>query len=323
MAYARKLLQASIQLGKGSFGSTGADTITIPGHGSTQQLRISATINKSGGLAMSTANIKILGLTLEQMNQLSQLKQPILSNRANNITLSAGDTATGLSTVFTGGITESWPNMESSPEVCLEIMAMTGVYDSLRPVPPTSYGGPVDVATVIAGIAEIMNYGFINNGVSVILPPSYFPGTARDQALAAAKHAGIQIAFDDGTTPQQGGTSNNPSVPSGSSSPSGNPVIVIWPTGGTRGGLVPLISAETGMLGYPTVTSTGIVVKSLYNSALAIGGSFQCQSSLTIANGTWGIFNLTHELETENVGGNWFSHFEGFNLGQPAPIANA
>lgn len=319
--YSRKILQVALQLGTGSFGDTGADTITIPSADSPKNLRISATVNKAGGLTMNTATINIYGLTLDQMNQLSQLKQPIASARTNTITLSAGDTETGLATVFTGNITESWPNMEGAPEVFLAISAQTGVVDALRPIPATSYSGPTDVATIIAGLAEQMGLGFVNNGVSVILPTPYFPGTARDQANAAASAAGINIAWDDGTTNQQGGTANNPTVPSGTQAGSGLPKIIIYPKGGTIGGQVPLISPETGMIGYPTVTPAGIIVQSVYNPNLAFGGSFECKSSLTIANGTWGIFNLSHELESELPGGKWITRVEGSQLGAPAPVA--
>lgn len=319
--FSRKLLQVAFQLGEGSFGQTGADTITIPAADSDQKLRISATISKAGGLTMSTAAVQIYGLTLEQMNKLSQLKQPILSKRANLITLSAGDTETGMSTVFTGGITESWPNMEGAPEVFLDVRAQTAVYDSLRPIPPTSYSGPTDVATVIAGLAAQMDLGFVNNGVSVMLDTPYFPGSARDQAYAAAQHANINIHFDDGTTILQGGSADNPAVPKGTQAASGVPKIIIWNKGETIGGQVPVVSPQTGMVGYPTVTSTGIIVQTVYNPNLAFGGSFECKSSLTVANGTWGIFNLTHELESEIPDGKWFTRMEGFNLGQPAPVA--
>lgn len=321
--YSRKLLQASFQLGKGSFGDSGFDTITIPSADSPQQLRISATIHKAGGLAMNTANLRIYGLTLDRMNQLSQLKQPIADARTNIITLSAGDTETGMSTVFTGNITESWPNMEGAPDVYLEISAQTGVIDAMRPVPPTSYSGPVDVATVIAGLATQMDLGFVNNGVSVMLATPYFPGTARDQALAAAQAANINIAWDDGTTTQQSGDGNNPTDTQGGAAGSGIPKVIIWPKGGTIGGQIPLISAETGMVGYPTVTQAGIVVTSIFNPNLAFGGAFECQSVLTVANGTWGIFNVTHELESEMPNGRWFTRVEGSQLGAPAPLAGA
>lgn len=318
--FTRRLLEVSFQLGQGSFGGTGFDTITIPAADSQQRLRISATVNKSGGVTMNTASINVYGLTLAQMNQLSQLKQPLASARTNIVTLSAGDADTGMSTVFTGNITECWPNMEGSPEAFLAIAAQTGVVDALRPVPPTSYSGPTDVATIIAGLATQMGLGFVNNGVSVMLPTPYYAGTARDQALKAAHDANINIAWDDGTTVQQGGSANNPTVPTGSEAGSGLPKVIIWPKGGTIGGQVPLISPETGMIGYPTVTQAGIIVNCLYNPSLAFGGSFECKSSLDVANGTWGIFNLTHQLESEMPDGKWFTRVEGSQLGAPSPL---
>lgn len=318
--YSRKLIQVVFQLGQGSFGNDGFDTITIPSADSPQNLRISASIDKTGGLTMNTARVKIYGLSLDTMNQLSQLKQPVSSIRRNLITVSAGDTQIGMSTCFHGFIQECWPNMEGAPEAYLDIVAQGELEDALRPIPATSYNGPTDVATIIAGLATQMNRGFVNNGVSVILPTPYFSGSARDQAISAAQAANINLAFDDGTTVQQGGSSDNPTVPAGTDAGSGLPKIIIWPKGGTRGGQIPLISPDTGMVGYPTVTMASIIVQCVYNPNLAFGGSFQCQSSLTIANGTWGIISLMHELESETPGGKWFSRVEGFVLGGQAPL---
>ena len=249
-------------------------------------------------------------------------KSPVSTIRRNIITVSAGDTQSGLGTVFTGNILESWPNMDGAPEVFLDISAQTGVIDALRPIPPTSYTGPTDVAVIIAALAQQMNLGFINNGVSVILPTPYYPGSARDQAIAAAQAANINITWDDGSTILQGGTANNPTVPTGTDTGSGTSKIIIWPKGGTIGGQVPLIAPDTGMIGYPTVTQASIIVQCIYNPNLAFGGSFQCQSSLTIANGTWGIISLIHELESELPNGKWFSRVEGFTLGSQPPVAS-
>jgi len=36
--------------------------------------------------------------------------------------------------------------------------------------------------------------------------------------------------------------------------------LIIWPKGGSRGGSIPLVSRDTGMIGYPSYTQNGIVV---------------------------------------------------------------
>ena len=67
------------------------------------------------------------------------------------------------------------------------------------------------------------------------------------------------------------------------------------------------VSPSTGMRGYPAFTSSGIEVTTLFNPTLQYGGNIQVESQLTPACGTWNIYNLAHELESEIPSGKWFT----------------
>ena len=54
---------------------------------------------------------------------------------------------------------------------------------------------------------------------------------------------------------------------------------MIWPKGQNRGTLIPLISAETGMVGYPSSTQNGVAVRVLYNPAMNIGQRVKAEAS--------------------------------------------
>ncbi len=311
MGFARRRIDVSFQLGEGSFGDSGADTLTVSG------LRIEANIAKAGGVGMSEAHVQIFGLTLDQLKQFTILGKPLPSARRNAITLSAGDDDSGMSVVFSGVITEAWPSMEGAPETSLVVHAYASVIDAMRPVPPASYRGPIDVATIMSSLAEQMGYAFVNNGVSVILPDSYYPGTARDQAYAAAADAGINIVIDEGQ-PQVAPSDAPPPVETGTLAT--GLTLTIWPKNGTRGGSVPLISAETGMVGYPTCSPSGIIVKTLYNPNIVFGAQVQVQSTIDIANANWYAFNVRHDLMSEGFDGPWFTTVEGSVLGEEVPL---
>src|SRR5258706_365909 len=110
---------------------------------------------------------------------------------------------------------------------------------------------------------DILIYGMTLSHMNKLAYP-YLPGTARTQMAQLAKHANINWTIDRET-------------------------LAIWPSDGNRNGASPLISPHTGMVGYPSMSSVGIKLKTLFNNELRIGGQVQVQSSVTTANGTWTI----------------------------------
>lgn len=257
--------------------SGGANTVLATG------LRIHASISVTPENAMPHAHVRIYGLTLDVMNQLSTTGKTLPEANGNSITVKAGD-QTGTSVVFTGTIKRAEIDANGLPEVALVVTAFTGADAAMRPVAPTTYSGTVDAATVLAGIATKAGYKFENNGVSAMLAYPYYPGTARDQALACARHADCCILFDKG-------------------------IMAIWPRNGSRGGAVPLISADTGLVGFPSSCEQGgISLTTLYNPSIVANGRVQVQSALTRANGTWQVISTEHELQSETPNGAWFTH---------------
>jgi hypothetical protein len=178
--------------------------------------------------------------------------------------------------------------MSSPPDAILEISAYTGAFAAVQMIDPTSYPGPVDASVVLSNLAVQGGFAFENHGVSVMLDRPYFWGSVREQMLQCMEHADIEWNGLQGDT------------------------LAIWPKGGTRGGLIPLISPETGMLGYPTNWQAGLAVTTLFNPQLRIGGEAQMKSSLPFANMRVRIVEVSHELESETPNGRWFTTFHGF-----------
>ena len=170
-----------------------------------------------------------------------------------------------------------------------------------------------------------MGWQVENNGVSVILRsaggggPS-FSGTGREQILSAIKQAHIHGWMD--------------------SDPNAANLVAIWPWDGNRNNSPPLISPETGMVGYPVWESNALRVKMLYNPNIAsaaiggpgsstvtggslgvmIGGTIQVQSSLPGAvSGIWQVFSVVHELDSNNPDGPWFTTARCINTKWPNP----
>ena len=74
------------------------------------------------------------------------------------------------------------------------------------------------------------------------------------------------------------------------------------------------------LVGFPTVQRFGIHVDVLWTPPLTLGGLLEVAGSIVPgANGTWLGFKATHNLESLQPGGAWFSHIDCTNpTGAPA-----
>lgn len=311
-SFQQRALTAIVHLGKGTFGQTGFNTVTLAG------LRASASIHKGGWPSMDTAEMRLYGVQPSVMNAVSTLGVPLPAMRLQNtLTIQAGDHVSGMTTVFSGNILNAYQNFDGMPETMLQIVAYGGVDAAVAPVIPTSYPASADVATIMSGLAEQMGVAFENNGVQVQLSSPYFAGTALQQAQKCAKAAGIEMYIDTATAP---GT------------------LAIWPKNSTRGGMVPLISAASGMIGYPKFSSNGMDFSTIFNPSIRVGGQIKMQSTIGTAatyadpahptpdtivaggpNGLWYVNGpMVHELSSQISGGPWFTHVSTARVAGPA-----
>jgi hypothetical protein len=293
--FVKRLIDVEIGIGQGDKGLDGTKVTRLYG---TNGPRVSAQITRNGMPGNSRASIRIYGLSLSDMNSVSSLGKPVIYDRNNTVTVFAGNAIDGMSIVFYGTIYEAWADFDGAPDVALNIDAVSGLIDAMKPIPPTSYSGSVDAATIMAGLAVQLGYAFENNGVSVILSNPYYPGTARDQVDACATEANIFAAIDG----------------SGAGS-----TLAIWPKDGSRGGVIPLVSPDSGMIGYPGYMAGGLNIRMIYNNAIKFGGQIKVVSSLQTACGTWTVNRLNHNLESQTPHGAWFTEVGVYRLGDPDP----
>ncbi len=284
MSFVERRIRLTFLLGEGDFGNSGFNQSTYEG------LRVSATVTKNGGVSMSQLSMRVYGMSLSAMNRLSTLGKPLTDGRNNKVRVEAGDDEIGYTTVFIGTISQAWADMNDQANAALVVTAHSGLLDALRPTPPSSYTGPTSVSNIMASLAQEMGYQFEDGGVQVTLASPYLSGTPRMQAEAVAQAAGINWVIDDET-------------------------LAIWPAGGTRGGLIPLLSPDTGLINYPAFTQNGLALTVLFTPSITFGGQVQVESALTPANGTWTVFSVTHELESETPNGKWFTQLECSVLG--------
>ncbi len=292
MSFTKRHIDLEFQLGQGSFSGTSQNTVDVTG------LQCSASISKAGGWSNSTLDLRIWGLPLSVMNDLSTLGKPLPATRNNVITVSphSDDTGSTPTVAFIGVIQQAWAEMSDIPNNIFTVQATSGFFEQLRPLPPTSVQGPADVAQIMASLAKQMGMNFENSGVDVQSPTVYLSGTGKQQATQLMDTAKINMIFDsDGT-------------------------LAIWPRGAVRDakGNPILISPATGLVGYPSWTANGVAVKTLYNTNINYGAAIQVESDITPANGLWSPFKVDHILESETPDGQWFTMAEAAAFGRPA-----
>lgn len=275
----KKRLKFIITLGTGKFGSSENDQITLEGY------RAIADIDKAGGMMMGTLRARIYGVSQEDMNSITTLQWKPQSIIPNTVEVYAidGDKKT---LVFAGNIVNAWGDYRSMPDVYLRMQAQSAFINQLKPIAPRSFQGSIDVASVMSQIAKDLGYNFENNGVSVTLTDVYLPNTGLEQAKDLAHAANIDLYLDDKT-------------------------LAITPANSPRGELIPEISAESGMIGYPTFDGIGVNFQTIFNPSVTFGGRIKLTTDIKQAAGEWIVTSIGHRLESEKPGGSWLSNVRG------------
>jgi hypothetical protein len=281
----KKALKFILTLGTGKFGSSDNDTLILEG------FRALCYIEKAGGTMFGTLQAKIYGVSMSHMNSITttQWKNPdtIIPNTVQVYAVDGSQSTL----VFQGNIINAWGDFRGMPDAYLHIQAQEQYMNKIQAVPPVSYKGQIDVATIMSQLAGNLGLAFENNGVNVQLSDVYLANTGTEQAMELAKMAGCTIYFD-------------------------NQTLAIAPKNTPRGGQnIPLISKDTGLVGYPTFDGIGVVLRCLFNPAIGFGKPFQLATDIPRANGQWFVVSMSHHLESEMPGGEWFTMIRGNQSG--------
>jgi hypothetical protein len=201
------------------------------------------------------------------------------------IDISAGDKGSPLNLIFSGGVTSSQIDLNSAPDSALVIIAQAGLLQLAMDAKPISYKAQTTHLDALKDLADKMGLQFEGNGTPKKLLTQYLFGSYRDQAIRICDAAGCSFVIE-------------------------NDVLAVWDRFGYRANTsIPVISPDTGMVGYPSYSEIGIALKTLFNPFLRIGGRIEVRSTLNFANGIWAAYYIKHELDTETVNGKWFTEF--------------
>lgn len=280
----KKELRFIITLGTGKFGSSNNNQITLQGY------RAVADIDKAGGMMMGTLRAQIFGVSQSDMNSITTVQWKPQLYLPNTVRVFAID-GNQETLVFSGNIVNAWGNYQNMPNVFLMIQAQAAYASQLQGVLPTSFKGGIDVVAAMSQLAGAMGLTFENNGVSgIILQNQYLPNTYLEQAKTLAQAAGIWLYVD-------------------------GDILAITPANQPRNKPIPLISATTGLRGYPTFDGVGVNFQMLFNPSVVFGGSIQIDTSIPQAAGVWIATSIAYKLESEKPDGQWMATIRGTKTG--------
>ena len=239
--------------------------------------------------------MRIWGMSLSDMARFSTPAMNPLGVRGDRITLTAGDEGSGMSVVFDGNILRARIDYSGAPEVSFSVFAQAAFFAKLQPAAPTSLRGSQDVAGMLQALAASIGFAFEGNEVNVKVSNPYLCGTALDQVTTLIHTAGLSSSIENGT-------------------------IAVWEPSQPRGTYVVNVSPTQGLVGYPEMTESGMLIKTLFNPNILIGRRVQLTSSALMATGDWQCQSMRHEISSELLDGPWFTTMNLSHLAQAVSI---
>lgn len=269
MTYKKRTLKFEFTLKDGAFDESGNNILTI------DNIKAEIEIGAYGGITGTTLEARVYGLSIDNMALLSYKGIQLNGAKQNMMKVWADDRP-----VFFGSITNCFADLNQMPDAPLIISAFSTGFDQSITAAPFSKEGVASVNEIITTIAASIGYTVVNNGVLAKLENPYFEGNPISQIQQCAHAAGIEIDFRLGA-------------------------IYIWPQGGSIDDIIPLISPQHGLIGYPVFSNYGINFQCQYSDLILRGRKVQLETSLPNGSGVYTVQSAVHHLSTWSEGGPW------------------
>lgn len=278
-SFTEKTIKVTVFLREGEFGG-GNNTVAYEG------LPTAVVISKTGDKDGCKANVSLANIKLDTARQMTMLAFRKLQTYNNVIVIEAGTRGQKLNNVFQGEIISAVPVIDGA-NLEFRIEARCGYYPNLIPTPPVSVKGETTVEKLMTQFAKEAGYTLENRGITMSVSNSVFYGSPVQKAQQLATQCGIDLLID-------------------------NRKFIIQPYETKPKGTVPLISKESGLIGYPAFTNDGVECSALYNPDFELGGYFELKTILPHASGIWKIAKLEHKLSAYVPGSTeWETHLSG------------
>ncbi len=241
-------------------------------------LAMSASGTKFANANQNECEVKITNLDEATRNYLLTESSPFNKDKKRKlIRVEAGRVSTGYSLVFEGDITSAVGGQP--PDITMTLKAATGDHAKGTIVARSmgGEGGTVQLQNVAARIAQDLGLTLNFQATPKLISNFSYTGSAAKQVELLGQYGRVNAYVDDGAL-----------------------VVKDWNV--PLAGRIRLVNMDTGMVGIPEFTETGIKVKMLYDNQTVLGGALRVQSKLNpAANGDYTVSKLSFELTSRDT----------------------
>lgn len=270
MTYQRRDLEVEFTLKSGTFDQQNGNVLRV------KNMKCEMSISAFGGVTGTTMDMSLWGLSLDHMSKLTSKAQRFISQEQNLIKIVAN-----AETVFLGTITASRINLNQMPDAPIEITANAVGYERTITCSPTSVQGVTDVASLVQTIASKVGLKFVNVDVNLKAQNVHYSGNAIQQIQTIANDYDFYADVDIGT-------------------------VYIYTSQNAIDAVIPFVSPQNGLLGYPIFYDIGINFRCMFSSAIRVGRKVRLETSLPNGSGEYLITQgTTHYLSSFVEGGPW------------------
>lgn len=277
MSFAKRAIDVQITLNnEDSF--SGGKSIYLQG------LRVLANISTDSGMTLPHAQIAIEGMSNDDMGHISTYGVLYMAIKFTEIELFDVTDESNPQSIFKGLINYADIDYNASPNVAINISAYANFDMQISKDEATSFKGTNDVATMIESIVKAQGLGFHNSGVTAKMDNHVMQASSpMDKVNEICAATATTWTIIDGT-------------------------MYIFPNGSSPDTTTITVDGNTDFMGYPSYSTMGIIVNTLYQPQAQIGRKVTVNN--TSQHGIAGdhyIMSFSHDLSTETQGGPWFT----------------
>lgn len=255
--------------------------------------RMSITVSQ-GGNQFGNAKVAINGVNLESMNKIARLWLEVLSpSNTDTLTIDVWD-GSNFVPFFAGVITWSAVNAASAPQVALEIEANSAMIAMNTVASPYAQDTPVALQDALAQILAPTGLvvDFAESVPALQVQKARLSGTPMDQAAALLNYYPELTWYINLQR------------------------FLVRPVNGPLGGDPIPVSKYTGMISYPTYSTSGVTVATLFDPRIRPGLALDIQTAFDFVNRTkWVASVLQHSIQPNTPGGQWITQIAAQSYG--------
>ncbi|QBM22346.1 hypothetical protein E1B03_07800 [Citrobacter arsenatis] len=272
--YSKRSLRFEFVNETSSFDESGNNTISI------SEARATVSFQSAGNLFGTQINVSIFGLGIEMLAALSSKAMGLFGSDTELISMKVFVSETA---IFAGYMTSSIANMNAIPNAALMITATANADLQNKPASPFSFNGATPVPDIINAICNAAGYkAYITGLDGLVVTNPHYEGSIFTQLESLCNDVNVAMSVAP-------------------------PSISFWPQDSTRDDVMPLISPEYGLIGYPIFSNGGLMFQTQFSTLLTTGRNVQIETSLPHASGVYKLTSVNHELSSWVNDGPWHS----------------